>query len=163
LSEEFKKRLDEKIRTYQDGLLMYGTTEYCHDSSDVHIDVCHSNKSESCTHSKLVMGTQDSSQVLRHIIASVSKNLLSQNAPKHLSALFDYMDVKNVPRNLQSTIAQQPLKGVSIALWSIVISDIGLALFVYLNIFLVLRNVSKFLQQVTCGFISVSVSWILGL
>jgi hypothetical protein len=35
--------------------------------------------------------------VLRHIIARVLKNLLSQNAPKHLSALFEFIDVKNVP------------------------------------------------------------------
>jgi hypothetical protein len=52
--------LDEKICTCQNGLLMYGTTEHCHDSSDVHIDVMHSNTCEFCTHSKLVMGTQHS-------------------------------------------------------------------------------------------------------
>jgi hypothetical protein len=90
--------LDEKIRTYQNGLLMYGTTEHCHDSTDVHIDVRPTNTSEFCTHSKLVMGSQHSSQQsLRRNIASVSKNLQSQNAPKHLSTLFEFMDVKNVP------------------------------------------------------------------
>jgi hypothetical protein len=62
LSEELKKRLDEKIHTYQNGLLMYGTIEHCHDSSYVHIDILHSNTNEFCTHSKLVMGTQHFSQ-----------------------------------------------------------------------------------------------------
>jgi len=54
--------LDEKICTCQNGMLVYRNTEHCHDSSDVHIDVMHSNTSEFCAHSELVMGTQHSSQ-----------------------------------------------------------------------------------------------------
>jgi len=63
---------------------MYGTNEHCYDSSYVHMDVLHSNTNEFCTHSKLVMGTQHSSQQSLDISLPMFEKIYYPKMPQNI-------------------------------------------------------------------------------
>jgi len=57
------------------------------DSSDVHIDVMPSNTSEFCAHSKLVMGTQHSSQQSLDISLPVFQKIYYPKMPQTIKCI----------------------------------------------------------------------------